>query len=408
MRRVRHQVFQSLQTFVFGFIFLVLLVHHLEADDFRASQPVETADGSRVEKNSELPIFDLEVDLNFGGLKPVEYIQPLWVPSSQSVDSPKQPENLPENPIPPAPLELEDEAEGSEKSSDASSSDSIVVEKEVDLRVPEVSDDEENEPPSWMNPFIDDHIYLWHENREELEILMHDDDGFGMTTLGFDGIIHDSDGPMWANFKFGWHFLKGPVQPDVRAQTYDLTFELNHAEQLNDIWGGHLQVSPTWATDWDNKTGDAFRIAGGGLLSMKYDDGVTFLFGATYLDRPDLPVVPTAGIRIWDEDFELDLVVPRPRIAWRTDTGENGTETWFYLAGELGGGSWAIERELNRKDIMSYRDYRLLVGCETKEHDGSRQVFECGWVFHRRLDFDRFGGSQHLGDTAVIRIGQIY
>ncbi len=402
MHRVSQQESQHLQILLFLFLLSVSFVHKIAADEIRASQPVETADGTRISGELELPKFDLEIEPDIGGLKPVEYVQPLWAPSSQSVDEPAHPENF--DVLTPSDQETKtntDQARGNKVK---------VVEENVDLRVPTTSSSEEADvvAPSWMNPFIDDHIYLWHENREELEILFQDKDGFGMTTLAFDGKIHDDEGPMWANFKFAWHFLKGPLQPDVRAQTYDLTFEVNHAEQLNDTWGVHFQISPTWATDWDNKTGDAFRLIGGGLISMKYDDGVSLLFGATYLDRPDLPVVPTAGIRIWDEEFELDLVVPRPRIAWRTDTGENEKETWVYFAGELGGGSWAIEREFNRKDILGYRDYRLLVGCETKEQDGSRQVLEFGWVFHRRLDFDRYGGSQHLGDTAVIRMGQTY
>ncbi|QDT31729.1 hypothetical protein [Thalassoglobus polymorphus] len=402
MHRVSQQESQHLRILLLSILLSVSCVQEIAADEIRASQPVETADGTRISDEFDLPKFDLEIEPDVGGLKPVEYVQPLWVPTSQAVDEPADPEDI--DALPPLDLETKtntDQVRGGKVK---------IVEEDVDLRVPTTSSPEEVDvvSPSWMNPFIDDHIYLWHENREELEILFQDKDGFGMTTLAFDGKIHDDDGPMWANFKFAWHFLKGPLQPDVRAQTYDLTFEVNHAEQLNDTWGVHFQISPTWATDWDNKTGDAFRLIGGGLISMKYDDGVSLLFGATYLDRPDLPVVPTAGVRIWDEDFELDLVVPRPRIAWRTDTGENEKETWVYFAGELGGGSWAIEREFNRKDIMGYRDYRLLVGCETKEPDGSRQVLEFGWVFDRRIDFDRYGGSQHLGDTAVIRIGQTY
>ncbi len=402
MHRVSQQESQHLQILLCLFLLSVSYVQEIAADEIRASQPVETADGARISDEFELPKFDLEFEPDIGGLKPVGYVQPLWAPSSQSVDEPAGSENFAEL----TPLDLETKTNPEQ----ARGNKVKVVEENVDLRVPTTSSPEEADvvSPSWVNPFIDDHIYLWHENREELEILFQDKDGFGMTTLAFDGKIHDDEGPMWANFKFAWHFLKGPLQPDVRAQTYDLTFELNHAEQLNDTWGVHFQISPTWATDWDNKTGDAFRLIGGGLISMRYDDGVSLLLGATYLDRPDLPIVPTAGVRIWGEEFELDLVVPRPRIAWRTDTGENEKETWVYFAGELGGGSWAIEREFNRKDILGYRDYRLLVGCETKEQDGSRQVLEFGWVFHRRLDFDRYGGSQHLGDTAVIRMGQTY
>ena len=345
------------------------------------------------------PLLNIDFDPEFGGLTLVEYSEVADSRSELAAPLPPDP-GIDAGFVPPPPMDdellLPD-----------------LVKEEVAQPLPLASEVqeviEEVEPPSWLNQFADNHVYLWHENRDSLEILIRDSGGFGITSLGLASAEMEWGGPIWANFKFNWNFLSGPVQAEVRPQTYDLTFELNYAEQIDEIWGLHFQLAPTWATDWDNKTSDAFRLIGGGLVTMTVDEGVVWLLGAMALDRPDLEFVPTFGLRLFDDEFEMDLVIPRPRIAWRTDSDdEDGEECWMYVAGELGGGSWAIERENHLKDRLGYRDLRLLFGWETKEPDGSREVFEFGWVFDRKIEFDRYGGSTRLGETAVIRWGQTY
>lgn len=286
-----------------------------------------------------------------------------------------------------------------------------VIEPKVDLRVPEATEESEDDDDDvefyWIHPFVDDHSLLWRENREGLEILFNDASGLGITTLGFDTEIKPGDTPWWAHLKFGWNFLDGPRAPDIRSQTYDLSLEINSVMPLNENVSIHLQLAPTWATDWDNKTDDAFRLIGGGLVAIQIDEGVTGIIGTMALDRPDMPVVPAAGLRLFDDEFAIDIAIPRPRIAWKC-SGDEQEESWFYIAGEIGGGSWAVERELNRKDIMGYRDHRLLIGWETKKIDGSRSICEFGWVFDRELEFHRYGGDQTLGETFLLRFGQTY
>lgn len=388
------------------------------ADEIIGSGPVKSA-VAEVKAEEPRPFqLDLDNPPSKGNLKPALATEAEWLPAidrslKQETENTEIVQTAAEAEIPPAPAGLDAPiAVGTPTGSESENSAEKVIEPNVNLEPPKVSndseeDDEDRIEPCWTDPFVDDHLLLWRENREELELLFNNGNGFGMTTLGFDAKITGGDGPVWANFKFNWHFLDGPTQPDIRSQTYDLSFEFNHAKQLNEDWALHLQLAPTWATDWDNKSSDAFRLIGGGLVSYDCHDGCKLLIGGMYMDRPDIPFVPTAGIRIWEDDFELDLVIPRPRIAWRTDQ-EVDEETWFYIAGELGGGSWAVERELSRKEILSYRDYRLLVGWETKKVDGSREVFEMGWVFDRQIDFDRFSGSSDLDDTFVMRWGHTY
>jgi hypothetical protein len=264
--------------------------------------------------------------------------------------------------------------------------------------------------PHWAQDLIDNHALIYRETRSEIEILGRGAD-FGMTSLGFSGGVDgDDEGPLWFNTKFGWHFLEGPEIPDVRSQFYDLGIEVNFAHQLDEAWSLHLQFTPTWASDFDNKDGEALRFLGGGLLAVRLSDLWTAVGGVNYLDREDLPWLPIAGFRLASDDVQLDLLVPRPRLAWRlSEDAEDHSESWIYLAGEVGGGAWAFEREdTGLHDVFNYRDLRVLAGFETREVDGLRTVFEAGYVFERQIEFEKGPGELTPGDTWLIRWGSTY
>lgn len=265
--------------------------------------------------------------------------------------------------------------------------------------------------PNWLNNIADENALLWREHRSDFEIIPQESNGFGLTTLNFGSSLQasaDEDSGIWIVPRFAWTFVSGPTAPDVASQLYDLRLEANFAHQFNEIWDVHLQLTPTLATDWDNKSSDAVRLIGGGLVAAHLGENLTIVGGALYLDRHDLPVLPLGGLRWRPQDgFEIDAVFPSPRLALRYMNDEKKSH-WLYLAGQLGGGSWAIDHTSGLDDRLSYRDLRCMIGLETRKIDGSREVFEAGYVFDRQLDFDRFAGDQNLGGTAIIRWGSTY
>jgi len=279
----------------------------------------------------------------------------------------------------------------------------------VDLRPPVFSLDDLTleEEPSWINELIDDHLLIWHEVPIGTEILPRGGTAFGVTSLGlkFDLV---GKGPMWLTGNFGWNFLSGPNTAAIPPQTFDLGLELNYARKLNDLWGVHLNVSPLWATDFSNTSSDAFRVMAGGLITFQADAVTKLVAGITYLDRPDLNFLPIAGLK-WmvTDNLELDMLVPRPKIAWRFDKADV-QEKWLFLAGEVGGGSWAVDRESHMSDRLGYRDLRCLGGIEYKQRSGGRSVLEAGYVFNRRIELQRGLGDVNPSNTFVIRWGQFY
>lgn len=262
--------------------------------------------------------------------------------------------------------------------------------------------------PSWLNMVADDNLLLWREHRNDWEILPRDSQGMGLTTLNFGSRmeLNSEHTGVWLVPRFGWTFVSGPIAPDVRPQLYDLRLEVNFARQFGDYLDLHLQLAPTFATDWDNKSDDAFRLIGGGLVSLHVSEHWSALAGAMYLARHDLSVLPIGGFRWRPADWlEVDAVVPSPRLSLCYSMGEKQSH-WLYCGGQLGGGAWAIDHTDGLNDRLAYRDLRFVLGLETRKINGERNVLEAGYVFERKLNFQRFPGDQQLGSTAVIRWGQ--
>ncbi|WP_092048655.1 DUF6268 family outer membrane beta-barrel protein [Planctomicrobium piriforme] len=284
------------------------------------------------------------------------------------------------------------------------------AEPEIDLRPPDFPlDGLWNEvEPSWLNEMIDDHILLWQNVTDSMTTVPRGGTDFGITTLGIKFDLTGNHGPIWLAGYFGWNFLSGPSTAAVPAQTYDLGVELNYSKQLNELWGMCLTVSPLFATDFANNSSDGFRLTAGGLFTFQADDVTRLVAGLSYLDRPDLPFLPIAGLR-WavTDNVEMDILVPTPKLAWRFDQNED-REAWLYTAGEVGGGSWAVERENQLNDRMGYRDLRWVCGVESRQVSGSRRVLEAGYVFDRKISFQRGPGDERPGSTFVVRWGRLY
>jgi len=279
----------------------------------------------------------------------------------------------------------------------------------IDLRPPALplADFSIESEPVWINDLIDDHLLIWREVPIGAQILPRAGTAFGVTSLGakFDLV---GKGPMWLTGNFGWNFLSGPNTAAIPPQTFDLGLELNYAKKLSDLWGVHLNISPLLATDFSNQTSDAWRVMAGGLITFQADEVTKIVAGISYLDRPDLNFLPIAGLK-WmvTENLELDVLVPKPRIAWRFEKAEM-QEKWLFLSGEVGGGSWAVQREAGLADRLGYRDLRCLGGIEYKQDSGGRSILEAGYVFNRRIDMQRGTGDVNPGSTFVIRWGQLY
>ncbi|HEX6987443.1 MAG TPA: hypothetical protein VF170_18840 [Planctomycetaceae bacterium] len=199
-------------------------------------------------------------------------------------------------------------------------------------------------------------------------------------------------------------FVDGPVRTDLPPRLYTGQFDVRWFGQLATPLFYEVAFMPAVFTDGDNTGSDALRLQGRGVGYLAFSEQTQVALGATYLDREDVPLLPIFGVlHAPSDDLKLELVFPRPRVLGRVS--RNGdAETWAYAAGELGGGSWAIERQNGREDVASYRDYRLLVGLEQKRLEQWSAAVEAGYVFGRELEYESGRGDYSPDNTFLLRM----
>jgi hypothetical protein len=244
------------------------------------------------------------------------------------------------------------------------------------------------------------------------------DSGFGMNDLEAGSVFAvpfpTRTWPLLISPGFIAHWLDGPAGVDLPPRVYEAYTEFRWLPRLTPRLRADAAIMPTYNSDF-RASRDALRITGYGAGIWQFMPRMKLVLGASYLDRRDVAVLPIAGIS-WtpNDDWKLDLVFPKPKIARRI--GQQGTlcptaggpcgpeiEYWLYVSGELGGGIWAFEHTDGAEDVFSYRDYRVMLGIERKVFFGLDSRLEVGYVFNRRIEFQNGLPDVGPGDTVMVR-----
>lgn len=208
---------------------------------------------------------------------------------------------------------------------------------------------------------------------------------------------------------YGVHFVGGPVQTDMPPRLFELFMGYRTIGHLNSRWSYDLTISPGIYTDFEGHAHQGWRIRGVGLAKYHWTPRSNFVFGVAYLDRGNLKLLPVGGLVIELSPFTtLELVFPEPRLSTRISFGLKDSQSQLYVRGQLGGGSWAIERDSLVNDIATYEDFRVFMGLSSESEEGKSTFFEVGYVFHRSLEFRSGFGDMPLQDTMMFRSGVRY
>jgi hypothetical protein len=226
------------------------------------------------------------------------------------------------------------------------------------------------------------------------------DDEFGIVSLENLGVIGVGQ-PSGMAAGFGVHFLDGPVRTEMPPRLFDFSMGYQRREWLWPDIGWDFLFRVGAYSDFEGSAKDGVRFPGHAVTFLRLTPSLTWLLGIDYLDRDDISLLPVFGAA-WSpsDDVRLDLAFPRPSLAVRV----MDSTTWLYLAGELGGGTWAIERDEAWDDNATYRDLRLVFGIETLEQDGSGSALELGYVFDRELEYRSGLGDYSPEDCLMIRL----
>ena len=209
--------------------------------------------------------------------------------------------------------------------------------------------------------------------------------------------------------QFRTDFISAAPDVDAPAELFQVGVSFFYRRKFNERWSAMGIVGPSIRSDFTTSE-NAFRVFGLGLLTWQaVPDRLALSFGAVYLGRADLPVLPAVGLQ-WTPNVrtKLDLRFPESRLAWRLAKDGANSETWAYVSAGLGGNTWAVTRNDGTNDELSLREIRLLVGAEHLLHGGGRLFFETGLAVNRRLEYEAAEFEQTFGNAMVIQGGWSY
>jgi hypothetical protein len=223
-------------------------------------------------------------------------------------------------------------------------------------------------------------------------------DQFGMVSLAWDHYQHSGiNSGLGLGAKF--HFLAGPERSDMPPRVFDFSIGYQHRNRLGPF-GYDVAASVMASSDFEGSAREGIRFPSHAVGFLEVGPATDLVFGIDYLDRGDLKLLPVAGLILRpNPNTRLEVVFPRPRAVFRLTE-----EHLLFVAGELGGGTWAIEREAVFDDLATYRDLRLSLGVEWLQEGGRRSAFEIGYLFDRRLEYTSGIGDLSLDDTVMLRI----
>lgn len=220
---------------------------------------------------------------------------------------------------------------------------------------------------------------------------------------------------------FGIHTFEGADDLEIPDRVFDVYVNTSFRGYIGTRWSYNATVMFGWYGDTigSNVGGSPFRLRGFGMGVYKLSDEVDIALGAVYIDYGQYRILPAAGLTwVPSDDWKLNLSFPYPRLSHRVyfrSTRPKPVEYWMYLAGEIGGGTWQVrmDGQFNGKgepisDMLSYTDWRIMLGLERRGCRGFETRFEVGYCFARELEYDDRGDTTDLPGTLMLRALALY
>jgi hypothetical protein len=197
---------------------------------------------------------------------------------------------------------------------------------------------------------------------------------------------------------FAVHFLSGPDQTDMPPRLYNFLAGYQKREKLGDF-AYDVSVGVNAASDFEGSSRKGIRFPAHAVGYVALTENLDVVLGADFLDRADIHWLPVAGF-VWCplSDLRLELVFPQPRVDFQLNE-----EYRLYLAGGLGGGTWAVERDSEVDDLVSYRDLRAAVGLEHATETSGWHAYEIAVLFDRDLEYTSGVGDYSPNPTVLVR-----
>lgn len=219
--------------------------------------------------------------------------------------------------------------------------------------------------------------------------------------------------PVYILPSFSLHLWDGPknTAADLPATAYSAFIDTGWQSDPMRLAGAELGLRVGVFTAFDTYDSDSWRIMGRALGRLRLTPTATLKAGIVYLDRNQIKLLPAGGV-LWqpNPNSRFDIFFPEPKLSSYLNTFGN-LDTWWYMGGYYGGGTWTITRTDGAEDSVDINDIRIVLGFEWGRNDQLREgrrigFFEAGYVFERELAY-RYAPQDNidLQNTFVIRAG---
>jgi hypothetical protein len=220
-------------------------------------------------------------------------------------------------------------------------------------------------------------------------------------------MFYNIETPLLVTPGFAFNWLQGPLNPyDLPPRVYDAYLDFAWYPRWSPWLGAELGFRTGVYSDFDHVSSDSVRFLGRGLASVSVTPNLDVLFGAVYLDRLKVKILPAGGV-YWrpTPDWDAYIVFPNPKVRKHWFDWGNANLFW-YVAGEYGGGSWTVQRTAESAQI-DINDIRAIGGIEWDTQTKIRGFVEMGYVFDREVLFKEANppGTFDPNDTFMFRGG---
>lgn len=213
------------------------------------------------------------------------------------------------------------------------------------------------------------------------------------------------------SFDYGARFLSGPngglTNSHLPGDLHRFGLGLKLTTPMTYGWGLEGSFEPWLATDFDaSPTSSAFLFDGQLAALWQWSPQVMWVLGVSYWDRVDSIILPYAGL-VWtpNEYWEFRLLFPKPRITAFMGA-PFGVPTWAYASAEYHVEAYEVNslNMPNETDRVQFADWRLMGGLRW-ETPRITSFIEAGWIFDRKVKFDKFGGDFDVDSGFTTRVG---
>ena len=218
--------------------------------------------------------------------------------------------------------------------------------------------------------------------------------------------------PPLIKFGFGWTNLFAADQFDLPSDLFEYSAGLTWIRPVNQRWTVLGMLGAVMATDNQNGSSDAWRFRGGAFAIYQRCEKWKWTLGAVATGRDDLPVLPAVGL-IWQPSpaLQFDVTFPRPRVNYLV-ADHGSRQHWAYLGAAINGTTWGYETSGRIDDRLTYRDWRLVAGWETRPASdsplargfGKTIQAEIGYAFAREFEFENDTRVEALDDGFLMGI----